>query len=129
MENKKAKGKKKVLIAEDEAVLSQMYKDKLEMNDFAVIQAFDGEEAIKLALSEKPDIILLDILMPKKHGLDVLAALQKDAWGKKVRVIILTNIPEYPSLANFSQQWSYIVMSKADYTPDQVLENVKKLTI
>ena len=117
--------KPKILIIEDEKVLSEMYKTKFSKEGFTALQAFDGVEGLSKAFSDKPDLILLDIIMPKKHGLDVLASLQKDDWGKSVPVIVLTNAPDYPGFANLTQGWHYEVMVKSDSTPEQVLNKVK----
>jgi CheY-like chemotaxis protein len=120
------KSKPKILIIEDEKVLSEMYKTKFLKEGFEVSQAFDGATGLNKALSEKPDLILLDIIMPKKHGLEVLAALQKDEWGKSAKVIVLTNAPDYAGFGNISQGWHYEVMVKSDSTPEQVVKKVKE---
>ena len=70
-------------------------------------------------------MILLDIIMPRKHGLEVLASLKKDDWGKVVPVIVLTNAPDYPGFANLTQGWHYEIMVKSNSTPEQVVGKVK----
>jgi len=84
---------KKVLIIEDEQMLAEMYKDKFEDEGFAVSLAYDGEQGVEKALQEEPDILILDILLPGKEGLEVLGIVRKSGlWGRKVPVIMLTNL-------------------------------------
>jgi DNA-binding response OmpR family regulator len=83
---------KKVLIIEDEKDLREVLNDKFSMEGCKVVTAEDGEKGLVCALSEKPDIILLDIIMPKLNGMEMLAKLREDKWGKDVPVIILTNL-------------------------------------
>lgn len=81
-----------ILIAEDEQPLLTSLVDKFAHVGFEVLEARNGEEALRVALSRHPDAILLDLIMPKMDGLAVLDKLRKDEWGKNVPVIILTNL-------------------------------------
>lgn len=83
---------KKILIIEDDLALISTLADNLVQEGFEVIKARDGEEGLALALSKKPDLLLLDILLPKMDGFNVLARLRQDEWGKHLPVIILTNL-------------------------------------
>jgi len=83
-------GKTKILIAEDEEPLRELYKMKFEFVGFQVILAQDGEEALEKTRKEKPDVVLLDIMMPKKSGMDTLEELKKDSKTKDTPVIMLT---------------------------------------
>ena len=87
MENKKI-----ILITEDEKSLRSALHAKLAGSGFDVLDAKDGEEGLQTALKEHPDLILLDLLMPKMDGMSMLRKLRADAWGKTVPVIILTNL-------------------------------------
>lgn len=87
MENKKV-----VLITEDDKSLRGALHIKLSNEGFDVLEAKDGDEGLMIAILEHPDIILLDLAMPKLDGLGVLKNLREDAWGKTVPVIILTNV-------------------------------------
>ncbi len=83
---------KKVLIIDDETPMLDALTDKFEREGFdRVLTAHDGEEGLAKALAERPDLILLDILMPKMDGITMLKKLREDEWGKTVKVIILTN--------------------------------------
>lgn len=84
--------KKVILITEDEPSMLRILTDKLTESGFETLQAKNGEEGLALALQHHPDLILLDILMPKLDGMTVLSKLREDEWGKKVPVIILTNV-------------------------------------
>ncbi len=83
---------KKILIVEDEAPLRAILKDNLLYEGFAVIEARDGKEGLSLAKKEKPDLILLDILMPKMDGITMMEKLRKERWGRNIPIILLTNL-------------------------------------
>lgn len=82
----------KILIADDDVALAETYKTRLEEEFFDVILAFDGEEALKKAREESPHVILLDVVMPKKSGAEVLLELKKEPLTADIPVIILTNL-------------------------------------
>ena len=85
--------KKTVLIVEDEASYQQLMKDRLTKEGFNVLQAKNGEEGLALALDRQPDLILLDVVMPKMGGMEVLRKLREEnKWGQSVPVFILTNL-------------------------------------
>lgn len=81
---------KKILIVEDEAGPALAMKDNLVKEGFDVALASNGEDGLTMALREKPDLILLDVLMPKMDGITVMKKLRENDWGKKVPIIILT---------------------------------------
>jgi len=81
----------RVLFVEDDRSVAQMYKLKLELDGYAVDIAWDGEMAVEMARRDPPDIVFLDIRLPKLDGVGVLQALRKDAKTKDVRVVILSN--------------------------------------
>ena len=85
--------KKKILIVEDEISMLKILVDTFQKENFITFEARDGESGFSKAIAEKPDIILLDILLPKVDGLAVLKKLrQENEYGKKVPVILLTNL-------------------------------------
>src|SRR5438876_10549070 len=86
--------KKTILIIEDEPPMTQVLADTLSENNFETIQAKNGIEGLGLALEQHPDLILLDVLMPKMDGITMMTQLRQDDWGKIVPVDILTNV--YP---------------------------------
>jgi two-component system alkaline phosphatase synthesis response regulator PhoP len=117
----------KVLIVEDEQSLQFLYKTKLELSRFHVETADNGEDGLMKARDFMPDIILLDLLMPKMNGAEMLKNLREQDWGANIRVIILTNISkdEAPHVLRFLSVDRYIV--KAYYTPAQVVDVVKEV--
>src|SRR3989344_8460028 len=94
--------KKKLLIVEiveDEAALSNALCDKFEREHFEVLKAKNGEEGLSIALRERPDIILLDIMLPVMDGITMLHKLREDEWGKKAHVVVLTNVSDMSGIA------------------------------
>jgi two-component system response regulator VicR len=116
----------KIAIIEDDQVISQMYRMKFEADGFDVQLADNGERGVALVEHFQPDIILLDLQMPKMDGAEALTAIRKSNWGKTVPVIILTNLgeEEAPKSLRSLGILSYIV--KADLTPRQVVARVKE---
>lgn len=82
--------KKKILVIDDERITTQLVQVFLERYDFEVVCAYDGVEGIEVARAEKPDLILLDIVLPKKDGFDVCAELRSDPNFKDVRIVMFT---------------------------------------
>lgn len=115
----------KIAIIEDDPVISQMYRMKFEADGFDVQLADNGEKGVALVEHFAPDIILLDLQMPKKTGDEALADIRKHVWGKDIPVIILTNLgeEEAPKTIRSLGIHSYIV--KAELTPRQVVQRVK----
>ncbi|MFZ1248706.1 MAG: response regulator [Candidatus Saccharimonadales bacterium] len=115
----------KIAIVEDDPAISMMYRMKFEAEDYQVDTAANGKLGLKLIESMKPDIVLLDLMMPEMNGSEMLEKLRKTSWGKHIPVIILTNSGEEqapPELKTLGIR-RYIV--KAEMTPRQVAEMVK----
>lgn len=114
-----------ILIIEDDQVISQMYRMKFESNGFTVHVANNGQDGIKAAEQNRPDLILLDMQMPGMSGDEALSEIRKHDWGKNIPVIILTNLGEEEAPKHLRSLGieSYIV--KADLTPHQVVDRVK----
>jgi DNA-binding response OmpR family regulator len=115
----------KVAIIEDDQAISQMYRFKFEAEGFTVETADNGQLGLELVLAMKPDIILLDLMMPEMTGDEMLEKLRKDAWGKNVKVIILTNMGEQEIPPDVKELGVSAVILKADMTPRQVADLVK----
>ena len=94
--NKVSENNKKMFtieVVEDEETLRNVLRDKLTLEGFNVIEAKNGEEGLETALSMHPDLILLDIVMPKMDGITMMQKLrQQNEWGKKIPIILLTNL-------------------------------------
>jgi DNA-binding response OmpR family regulator len=115
----------KIAIIEDDQAISQMYRIKFETEGFEVETAANGKLGLALAEKMKPDIILLDLMMPEMNGDEMLVQLRKTDWGKNIKVIILTNMGEQeaPEIIKELDVRRFIV--KAEMTPRQVAEMVK----
>lgn len=83
---------KTILIIEDEKSLRGAVVDILRMKNFLTLEAKNGKEGVKLALEKRPDLILLDLIMPEMDGMTALKLIREDAWGALVPIIILTNL-------------------------------------
>lgn len=103
-------GKKKVLVIDDEMPVQNALKDVLEERGYTCIAAPDGEKGLASALAEKPDLIVLDVLMPRLDGLAMLRELRKDEWGARARVLVLTNLS-----ANSSDRVRALVETAPDF--------------
>ncbi len=116
-----------ILIVEDDFSIRNMYKFKLKLARFKVIIANDGEEGLSLAKKIRPDLVLLDLKMPKLNGEDMLEKMRATSWGSKIRVIVLTNISrdEAPMKLRLLAVDRYVV--KAHNTPTQVLQIVREV--
>ncbi len=86
--------KRKILLVEDDTALASVYRSRLELEDFDVCEANNGEDALSLAVSEHPDLILLDVMMPKISGFDVLDILRNTPETTNIRVIMLTALSQ-----------------------------------
>lgn len=117
--------KKIVLVVEDDRPLRRVLKLKLENEGFKVYEAKDGEQGLAYAFSKKPDIILLDLLMPVKDGKDMLKELRKDEWGKNVNVVILTNLSNTEDVAEAMTDGVYEYFVKAETPLDSIVKVVQ----
>ena len=116
----------KIAIIEDDPAISQMYRFKFEADGYDVETAENGKLGLDLAKNMKPDIILLDLMMPEMNGDEMLALMRKTAWGKDIKVVILTNKGEQEIPAGVKDLGVSAVILKADMTPRQVAEVVQK---
>lgn len=120
------RGMVKIAIIEDDQAISQMYRFKFEAEGFQVETAENGKLGLELAMAMKPDIILLDLMMPEMTGDVMLRKLRATPWGKHIKVIILTNMGEQEIPDGVKALGVSAVILKADMTPRQVAELVKK---
>ena len=121
-----AETNKVILIVEDELSLRNALRDKLRHEGFGTLEAKDGEEGLQLALSQRPDLILLDLVMPKMDGIAMLKQMKNDEqWGKKAKVIILTNLNDYDKLAEVMTLGTYDYLVKSDWKIGDVLKKIK----
>ncbi len=119
---------KKILVIEDNKDYRSLLVDMLTTHGYRVLEASDGEVGLVIALKEHPDLILLDILMPKMTGMEVLEKLREDEWGKNVSVFLLTNLdPDDAIMEKVSKYTpSYYFLKKGDTLPSEVLEKIRE---
>ncbi len=115
----------KVLIIDDEQMILDMYSESLKGAGFEVICATDGQTGISLAQEQAPDVILLDIIMPKYNGLDVLRDLRANDKTKDIKVYLLTNLPKEASGEKAQQLGASGYLVKAENEPEMVVQLLK----
>jgi len=121
-----ALSKKKILIVEDDDHVSKVYDIKLKMEGYDTVIARDGEEGIKVCEIEKPDLVLLDLMLPKKDGFEVLEEIKKDSSGcKHTPVIILSNLGQQSDIEKAQKLGAAEYLVKADMKISDVIEKVK----
>lgn len=120
--------KKKILIIEDEKPMLKVLVDKFNREGFHVFEAKDGAEGLKVALKQRPDIILLDLIMPKMDGITMMRKLREEnEWARNVPIIILTNLQaddKVMSAVTRDEPSFYLV--KTSWTLEDVVRKVKE---
>lgn len=116
----------KIAIIEDDLAISQMYRLKFEAEGYEVQTAENGRLGLELAEVFRPDIILLDLMMPEMTGDQMLAELRKKSWAKQTLVIVLTNLGEEEAPKSLRDLGVHSFIVKAEMTPRQVAERVKQ---
>jgi DNA-binding response OmpR family regulator len=115
---------KKIAIIEDDGAIARMYELKLKNSGYQVKVAANGVEGLQLVESFRPDVMLLDLMMPEMNGDEMLAEVRKTDWGKAIRVIALTNISETEAPESLKTLNIDRYAVKAHHTPSEVLEIV-----
>lgn len=118
----------KVLIIDDEKGVLKMYGELLQANGIEVISAIDGQTGIELAREQKPNVILLDIIMPRYNGLDVLKDMKADPEIKNIPVFLLTNLPAESSGEKATELGAAGYLVKAQYEPKMLLDVIRGAT-
>ena len=128
--SKKSKIKRmKVLIVEDEEALRRVLQEKMEHSGYETFAAKDGDEGFEMAKSKNPDIILLDLILPKHSGFDVLGMLKKDPELKGIPVFILSNLAEDENLKQALAMGAEDYFVKAQHPINEIVEKVKNRLI
>ena len=117
----------KILLVEDDAFLLKMYTTKFEIEGFETFIADNGVKALSLAKEKMPDIILLDILLPKMDGFEVLEALKADMQTKNIPIILLTNLSQKEEVKKGLELGAKDYLIKAHFMPAEVVEKVKQV--
>lgn len=117
---------KTILLIEDDPLLVKMYNTKFQKEGYGVIFAEDGEDGLKKALAGGYQILLLDVMMPKLSGFDLLTRLRQDPVGKEIPVIMLTNLTQEEEMNKAKALGVKEYLIKSNLTPSQVVEKVRK---
>lgn len=117
----------KILVIEDDSFLVDAYSTKLQKAGYKVVLATNGEEGLTQAATTKPDIILLDLLLPKKNGFDVLADLKTDKKLKKIPVIVTSNLGQEKDIEQVRQLGADDYLIKANVSMKAIIEKVEKV--
>ncbi len=119
--------KTKVLIIEDDSYILEMYKMKFEASNFEVDSASDGIMGLEILKKRRPDIILLDIIMPKMDGFSVLKTIKSDPALAKIPVVLLTNSGQRKNIEKGLKLGAAHYMVKAYFTPTEVVKKIKEI--
>ena len=119
--------KMKILFVEDEPSLQRILSQAFEKEGFSILQAYDGERGLQLARDAKPDLILLDLILPKKDGFTVLAELKKADETKNIPVVVLTNIDKNEDIERVLGLGALTYLVKTNYDLKDIIQKVKKI--
>jgi len=118
----------KLLLVEDDPMVVRMYQRKLEKDGFQLILAFNGEEGLAALKKEKPELILLDIMMPKMNGIDMLKTVKADPAFKDIPIVMLTNLGDRPEdVQKCKELGAEDYWVKANIPLKEITERIKKI--
>ncbi|MEI6627504.1 MAG: response regulator [bacterium] len=123
----KKSGNLKVLIVEDDVFLADLYKTKFALEGFEVLVAYDGEKGLESIKKNSPDIILLDLILPKIGGFAILETIKADNKLKSIPVILLTNLSQKADIEKGLQMGASDYLIKAHFMPSEVVAKIKKI--
>jgi len=118
---------KRILIIEDEKILSDMYKFKLSKEGFEVISTIEVDEAIELAKKQIPDLVVLDMLLPKESGVNYLIKIKKIDNLKLIPVLVLTNFDDNQTRAQAFENGAKDYLIKSNHDPKEIVTRIKEL--
>lgn len=118
--------KKKILLIEDDKFLIKLYSEKLTRAGFEVSMAVSGEEGLGKVIAEKPDLVLLDVILPQKNGFDILSELKLNAETKNIPVIMLTNLGQESDITTGRELGAADYLVKTDFSINKLPEVVRK---
>jgi|WetSurMetagenome_2_1015567.scaffolds.fasta_scaffold1428111_1 CheY-like chemotaxis protein len=117
----------RILIVDDDAFLVSIYADEFRLHDFEVLTATNGEDALRIASAQKPDIIQLDLVMPRMDGFQVLETLKADKATSSIPVLILTNLSLQQDIDRCMKLGAAAYAIKTQSLPKETVERVKKI--
>jgi len=117
----------KVLVVEDDKFLRELINRKLQTENFETFLAFDGETALVLVEQERPDIVLLDLILPGINGFEVLAKIKENEKLKEIPVIILSNLGQKDDIDKGMGLGAADYLVKAHFTPSEIIEKINQI--
>jgi len=121
------RAKKKILIIEDEKFLLELYQGRFEKDGYQVFTAINGLTGLKLAQKEKPDLIILDILMPGMDGYEVIRKLKEDNQTKEITILVLSNLGQREEINQGLKTGADDYIIKTDLTPSELIDKVEEM--
>lgn len=118
--------KKKILVVDDDLPLQEMYKERLELAGYDVAAASDGQEAIEKAREYRPDIILLDVMMPRANGFDVLETLRREESTSHIPVLMLTALVQESARERAKEAGAQGYIIKSETMPGEVIKKIQE---
>lgn len=116
-----------ILIVEDDVFLADLYRTKFNLEGFKVTVAYDGEKGLEMASKVMPDIILLDLVLPKLSGFEVLEEIKANSKTKNIPIILLTNLSQRSDVEKGLKLGASDYLIKAHFMPSEVVAKIKKL--
>lgn len=118
---------KKILIIEDDKFLMELISKKLTQEGYDISEATDGEEGIKKAQEEKPNLVLLDLILPGMNGFEVLSKIKEDPLLSKTPVIVISNLGQEEDVEKGFKLGATDYLIKAHFTPKEIVEKIRAI--
>lgn len=115
-----------ILLAEDDIILAELYTERLKQEGYKVVHCADGEDALNQIMTIKPNLVILDIMMPKMNGLDVLKAVKENPSTQNIPIIIVTALVQEIEKINKMLNKADAYLVKSEVLPAQIIEEVKE---
>jgi len=119
--------KTKVCIVEDDAMIAEIYAKALEDGGYAVVAAKDGEEGLAVIKKEKPDVAIVDLIMPKMDGITLIKLLQQDGELAKIPIIVATNRNDEKTIQEVGKLKTKFYLEKALFEPKDIVQHVREV--
>jgi len=127
VDNKDNKREAKILIIEDDVMLNKIYQTKLGMLGYSVFSSYDGEEGLKRVEDLVPDLILLDLMLPKKNGFEVLEKIKQDVRLNRIPILILSNLGQEADVQKGMELGAVDFLVKSNVKLESVIEKVENI--
>lgn len=118
--------KKKILVVEDDRSMREALTDMLKLSGVDALNATDGQEGMETALKEHPDLVILDIVMPRMDGIDAFKKIREDDWGKNAKVIFLTNLAGDERMEEVTKKEEMHFIVKSNISLKEVIAKINK---